>query len=131
MLVFTIAIAFAAGILFGLAPALRAGRVDLVTAMKSGGRAIASRAPAARQREIARCRADCRVARAARRRETLRAQPAEPAAAAARLRSRDRVLLARLNPRLAGYKPADVGVLYRKLYDRLSALPGVRSATFA
>jgi hypothetical protein len=32
VLVFTIAIAFAAGILFGLAPALRAGRVDLVTA---------------------------------------------------------------------------------------------------
>ena len=33
------------------------------------------------------------------------------------------MLLARLNPQLAGYKPADVGVLYRKLYDRLSALP--------
>src|SRR5207237_4741864 len=44
---------------------------------------------------------------------------------------RGHVLLARLNPRLAGYKPADVGVLYRKLHDRLSALPGVGSATLA
>src|SRR5206468_3344627 len=41
------------------------------------------------------------------------------------------VLLARLNPRLAGYKPYDVGLLYRRLYDRIAALPGIRSATLA
>ena len=39
------------------------------------------------------------------------------------------MLVARINPRLAGYTPANVGVFYRKLYDRLTALPGVRAAT--
>src|SRR5439155_14011255 len=42
VLAFTIAIALAAGMLFGLAPAASAGRVDLVTVMKSGARSIAS-----------------------------------------------------------------------------------------
>jgi len=43
----------------------------------------------------------------------------------------DHVLLLRLNPRPAGYNPETVGTLYRAIYDRVSALPGVRSATFA
>src|SRR5205807_8739978 len=43
----------------------------------------------------------------------------------------EHVLLARVNPRLAGYRPAEVGALYRRLYDRVSALPGVTSATLA
>ena len=37
----------------------------------------------------------------------------------------------RLNPRLAGYTPATVGALIRSVYDRVSTLPGVRSATVA
>jgi predicted permease len=41
------------------------------------------------------------------------------------------VLLARINPRLAGYTPANVSAMYRRLYDRLAALPGVQSATIA
>ncbi len=41
------------------------------------------------------------------------------------------ILLAKINPRLAGYSPADVGALYRRLYDQVSLLPGVESATFA
>jgi predicted permease len=45
--------------------------------------------------------------------------------------NQDHVLLARVNPRLAGYKPDDVGMLYRRLYDRIAALPGIRSATLA
>src|SRR4029077_1051754 len=45
--------------------------------------------------------------------------------------NQENVVLARINPRLAGYKPAEVGALYRKLYDRLHALPGVQSATLA
>jgi macrolide transport system ATP-binding/permease protein len=37
----------------------------------------------------------------------------------------EHVLLARVNPRLAGYTPPNVAALYRKLFDRLNALPGV------
>jgi len=41
------------------------------------------------------------------------------------------VLLARVNPRLAGYSPESAMQLYRRVYDRLAALPGVQSVTFA
>src|SRR5437773_1631810 len=41
------------------------------------------------------------------------------------------MVLARINPRLAGYTATNVNALYRTLYDRLNALPGVRSATLA
>ena len=45
--------------------------------------------------------------------------------------NRDNVLLASIDARLAGYKPAELDTLYRQLYDRLNALPNVRSATMA
>ena len=45
--------------------------------------------------------------------------------------NRDNVLLASIDARLAGYKPAELSTLYRQLYDRLSALPNVRSATMS
>jgi len=130
VLVFTIAIAFAAGMLFGLAPAVRAGRVDLVTAMKSGGRAIAS----SRRRLGG---AEMLVAAQIAVSLVLLVGAGLFARSLLNLQQqtlgfdRDRVLLARLNPRLAGYKPADVASLYRRLYDRLSALPGLRSVTLA
>src|SRR5205823_8155996 len=130
VLAFTISIAFAAGLLFGIVPAVRAGRVDLVTVMKSGARGIASssgRLGAAEMLVAAQIAVSLVLLVGAglfaRSLLNLQQQPLGF--------ERDRVLLARLNPRLAGYKPADVGVLYRKLHDRLSALPGVGSATLA
>lgn len=43
----------------------------------------------------------------------------------------DRVLLARLSPRLAGHTPATAIDLYRRLLERVDALPGVDRATLA
>jgi putative ABC transport system permease protein len=43
----------------------------------------------------------------------------------------DSALLASINPRIAGYKPTKVAALYRKLFDRLNTLPGVRVVTIA
>ena len=130
VLIFTVALAGLAGLLFGLAPALSAGRADLVTAIKSGTRgAITGRGGLNLTRALV-------VAQIAislvllvganlltRSLLNLEDRPLgfEP----------DHVLLARINPRLAGYKPADVAVMYRRLYDRVSALPGVRAATIA
>ena len=45
--------------------------------------------------------------------------------------NRDNVLLVGVDTRLAGYKPTELSGAYRQLYDRLSALPNVRSATLA
>jgi len=41
------------------------------------------------------------------------------------------VLLARINPKFAGYTPQNVAALYRGLLDRLNSLPGVSAATIA
>jgi len=126
----TIVLAFVAGTLFGLAPAIDARRVDLVAAMKSGHRGTAS---ARRRLGVTGILVAAQIAVSlvllvgaglfARSLFNLQQQPLGF--------DRDRVLLARLNPRLAGYKPTDVAVLYRKVYDRLRALPGVADATLA
>ncbi len=41
----------------------------------------------------------------------------------------DHVLLVGISPELAGYKPKELPSLYHELVDRVSALPGVRSAS--
>lgn len=43
----------------------------------------------------------------------------------------DHLLLVRIDPRVAGYTPENVGALYRRLFDQVRAMPGVASATFA
>lgn len=128
VLAFTIAVTLVAGILFGLAPALYAGRTDLVTSLKAGGRSVAGE-----QKKFGTTQAliIAQIAVSlvllvganlfARSLLNLENQPLgfQPT----------HVLLARVNPRLAGYKPNTTSLLYRKIYDRIAVLPGVRSAT--
>ncbi len=44
---------------------------------------------------------------------------------------RDRLLIAEIEPRDAGYKDAQIKAVNRRLLERLRALPGIRSATYA
>jgi predicted permease len=44
---------------------------------------------------------------------------------------RSHLLVAEMNPRLAGYKPSQTPELHQRLLDRLSALPGVRSVALS
>jgi len=44
---------------------------------------------------------------------------------------RDNVLILRMSPRMAGYKPEQLRSLYTRITDRLNELPGVRSASVA
>ena len=130
VLLFTMAIALAAGVLFGLAPALHASRVDLVAAMKSrhsggtasGGRSRATQALVAAQIAVSLV---LLVGAALFARSLINVQ-AQPLGFDA-----EHVLLVRANPRLAGYQPAAVAATYRTLYERLAALPGVGSVTMA
>jgi len=41
------------------------------------------------------------------------------------------IVIARINPRLAGYAPREAESLYRRLLDRLEAMPEIRAATVA
>jgi predicted permease len=128
VLMFTIAVTVIAGLLFGLAPALYAGRLELVGGLKSR---IGSGDRRRRGFGAAETLVVAQIATSlvllvgasllARSLINLQRQPYgfEP----------DRALLARYNPRLAGYKADTVPSLHRRLYERLAALPDVHSAT--
>ncbi len=129
VLAFTILVAVCAGVLFGLAPGIAAGRVDLVGALKSGSRG----AVAGTGVRLTRLLVVSQIAISL----VLLVGANLFARSLLNLESRplgfdqDHVLLARVNPRLAGYTPASVSAMYRRLYDRVAALPGVQSATIA
>jgi predicted permease len=130
VLAFTAGISVLAGIVFGLAPVLYAGRRDLVTALKAGNRTVSSRRwglSAAETLVAAQIAASLVLLVGAslfgRSLLNLEGQPLGF--------EQEHVLLAGVNPRLAGYNPSTVESLYRALYARVSTLPGVRSATLA
>jgi len=127
---FTIAVTVLAGLLFGLAPALYARRLDLVGGLKSrigADRVGRRRLSAAETLVVAQIAVSLVLlvgaTLLARSLINLQNQPYgfDP----------DRVLLARYNPRLAGYRPATIPALHQRIYERLAALPDVRHATLA
>jgi predicted permease len=130
VLAFTIAATALAGILFGLAPAIQGGRTDIVSALKAGG----SRGVTGRRRfgatqgmvigQIA-LSLVLLVGAGLFSRSLLNLEHVPLGF------NQENVLLGRINARLAGYKPADAGLLYRKLYDRMNSVPGVTAATIA
>jgi predicted permease len=127
---FTIGIALVAGILFGLAPALQSGRMDLVSALKTGETRGSGRSHTLRSTKgvvIAQLGASLvlLVGASLFARSLLNLEHLQLGF------DPQNVLLARVNPRIAGYKPQNVGVLYRALIERISELPGVRAATIA
>ena len=130
VLAFTVGITLLAGIVFGLAPALQAGRIDLVTALKMGSSRVAGgqRKFGTTQGLVVGQIALSLVLLVG---ATLFARSLLNLENHPLGFNQENVVLARINPRLAGYKPAEVGSLYRKLYDQLHAVPGVQAATLA
>src|SRR5439155_14236676 len=122
VLVFTIAVTMIAGLLFGLAPALYAGRLDLVGGLKSrigGDKVGRGRFGAAETLVVAQIAVSLvLLVGASLLARSLMNLQSEPYGF-----DQDRVLLARYNPRLAGYKANTVPELHRRMYERLAALP--------
>ena len=129
VLAFTLAVTALSAVVFGLMPAVSAAGEDMVTALKAGGRGSARNGGN-------RLTAALVVAQIAislvllvganlftRSLLNLEHQPFGF--------DDDHVLLARISPRLAGYTQDNVAMLHRRLYDRISTLPGIRSATIA
>jgi predicted permease len=129
VLTFTLGITLFTGVFFGLLPALQTRKTDLVTALKaSGHRAAGHRGFTITQGLILAqitISLILLVGASLFSRSLLKLEH-QPLGF-----DQDNVLLASINPRIARYKPADVGALYRKLFDRLNILPGVRVATIA
>jgi predicted permease len=133
ILLFALAVTVLTGILFGIAPALRAARLDLAPALKEGARNLIAGASGKRRFGMGKALVVSQVALSllllvgagllVRSLEKLEHQDLGF--------NRNNVLLVSIDPRLSGYKPNQLANLYQRLLDRVNALPGVRSATLA
>ncbi len=129
VLAFTTGIAAAACVLFGLTPAWQAGRVDPVRSLRLSG-------PSLRRRHLLGLAEPFVVAQIAMSlvlvvAATLLVRTLLNLEAAPVGFDRDRVLLVPINPRPAAATPLEHIALYRRLYDRLRALPGIEQLTLA
>jgi predicted permease len=128
VLLFTLGISVVSGVLFGIAPALRATNIDLTTALKEKsvhgrkGRFNLGSALVVVQVAVSLV---LLVGAGLFARSLLNLQQQDFGF------NRDSILLASLDARLAGYKPDNLGSMYRQVYDRLSALPNVESVTMS
>jgi predicted permease len=124
---FLAAISLATGILFGLAPALRATKVTLAETLKDAGRGGSGRSAAAKILVGAQVAVSMLLLIGAglflRTLHNLKTFDVgfNP----------DQLLIMRVDPVSAGYRGDDVGRAMKNLLDRVRALPGVHSATFS
>jgi predicted permease len=129
VLAFTFGVSLVAGLLFGLIPALRASRTDLATAMKEKSRTRSrmwrwnlSSAMVVLQVGLSMVLLTGAGLFA---RSLLNLQKEDVGF------DRSNMLLLGIDPRLAGYKPAELTTLYQQVLDRVGSLPNVRSVTLA
>jgi predicted permease len=124
---FTIAVSLITGLLFGLAPALRATRVDLTPALKDSARSVTggSRSYLTKSLIVAQVAMSLvLLVGAGLFVRTLRNLQNVDVGF-----NRENLLLFNVEPGLNGYTNAQIAQLYRRLTERLEATPGVKSAT--
>jgi predicted permease len=125
---FLLGAALVTGVLFGLAPALRATKVDLTPSLKEGSKALG-------------------LSRSALRKALIVAQVAMSLllliSAGLFIRTLRNlhhveagfdpvnVALFRVDPRLSGYKGEQIGALYERMTERIGTVAGVRGVTFS
>jgi predicted permease len=135
-LAFALGVALLTGVGFGLAPALRATRVDLASSLKQGAGAIGAGAGGAgggAGGRLGRVLVAAQIglslllliAAGLLVRSLKNLMAVEPGVA------RDGLVMAWTNPRLLGYDDARLAALYPRLVERLEAVPGVRSASLS
>ena len=127
---FTATIALVAGLLAGLAPALRSTRIELARALGSGGRDSGGGVPGRRltnglvviQVAVSMLLLVC---------AGLFVQSSRNAGAIDFGFRTDDLLVISVDPLAQGYDPEQAHALYREIADEVGALPGVRSASWA
>jgi len=124
---FMAAISVATGILFGLAPALRATRITLAETLKDAGRGGSARGGATKVLVALQVTVSMLLLIGAglflRTLYNLKTQDVGY--------NPDHLLIMRVDPVSAGYRGDEVGRTMKNLLDRVRALPDVRSATFS
>jgi predicted permease len=126
-MIFTAAVSLLTAMLFGLAPALRATRVDLTTTLKESGQSVAA------GWSVGRALVALQVALSVilligtglftRTLYNMKAQDLGY--------STERLLMMRVDPIAAGYTGDAIGQVCQRLLEKIRAVPGVRVATFS
>src|SRR6266404_1086831 len=129
VLFFTAGVSMLAGLLFGLAPAIQASKTDLTSALKEKSRLRHGRLRFGLSSGLIATQVALSM--------VLLTGAGLFARSLLKLEkenlgfNRENVLLVNVDPRLGGYKPAELNTLYQELFDRLSVVPTVRSVTMA
>ncbi|HYV03708.1 MAG TPA: FtsX-like permease family protein, partial [Blastocatellia bacterium] len=126
---FTMAVSLATGLLFGLAPAVRATRVDLTPALKDNSRSVTGGSRSLLTKSLIITQVAMSLVLligAGLFVRTLRNLQNVDIGF-----NRENLLLFNIDPGLNRYERPQMGQLYQRLTDRLEALPGVRSATLS
>jgi predicted permease len=128
VLTFTMALSLLTGIFFGLAPALRATKVDLTPALKDSGRGSSSASRSALSRGLVVMQVALSllllVGAGLFVRTLLNLQRVDPG-----FNTRN-LLLFDVSPGLIGYKDERLAQFYAQMAERLEALPGAPKVTF-
>jgi predicted permease len=127
VMVFTLGVSLLTGLLFGIAPALQATRPSLVPALKGEAPAGRSRARASSGLVIAQMALSIVLLVCA----GLFLHNLQQATTIDKGFDSSRMLIANVDPSLQGYDKARSAEFYRRLTERLSALPAVRHVTTA
>ena len=130
---FTLGVSLLTGVLFGLAPALRAARVDLNSVLKGTSRgsvgtaAQGSKVPVGKVLVVAQVALSLLLLIVA----GLFVHSFQKLANVQIGYDRDHLLLVRVNPIEAGYKGPAVAELYKDLLDHVGRVPGVRAVSLS
>jgi predicted permease len=128
-LTFTLALSLLTGIVFGLAPAWRATKVDLTPALKDSGRSSSLALHSSLSRGLVILQVALSLVTLAGAglfvRTLLNLQSVDPG-----FNTRN-LLLFDVQPGLIGYKDEKVERLYQQMAERLEAMPGIQKVTFS
>ena len=131
VLAFAFGITLFAGILFGIAPAMRAARTDLYDSFKTGGRVVAGgrshRLPLGRALVIGQIALSLLLVTSA----GVFVRTFQNLVHIDVGYERERLVTARFDVRAPGYKSEQLPALYERLLGALRAVPGVRSASLS
>ena len=129
VLLFTIGVSIVAGLLFGLVPAIQASRVNLSSAIKEKTRTRSGFMRVSLSSLMVVMQVGLSM--------VLLTGAGLFARSLLKLQNQDvgfdpnNVMLLGIDPRLAGYKPAELASLYQQLLTRVGSLPQVRSVSMA
>ena len=126
---FTMALSLITGVLFGLAPALRSTRIDLTPSLRETSQHHQARATSLLIKSLIVAQVSMSfvlLIGAGLFLRTLQNLEAVDVGF-----NRENLLLFRVDPRLSGYRGAQIANLYQRITERIEAVPGVRSAAIS